>query len=78
VDIFEIRRRTARTSPYFFSSKTLAFFGQTIQDFSVEKVGDKYHISAPIIDSFGERMGTTVRIFNPETDELETHFGSMK
>lgn len=35
--IYEIRRRVEDKQPYFFSRKTLRFFGQTMRDFSVER-----------------------------------------
>lgn len=71
--IYEIKRRTLETSPYFFTPKTLKFFGQTMRSFSVRKqVNGKYLISAPMLDRFtGRNMGTTKRLFNPETNELE-------
>jgi hypothetical protein len=68
--IQEIKNRTRETSPYFFSEKTMRFFGQTLNSFKVEKQGIKYLISAPMHD--GQRIvGTTKRLFNPETNELE-------
>lgn len=35
--IYEIKQNTHATSPYFFSPKTLKFFGQTMKSFRVEK-----------------------------------------
>lgn len=68
--IYEIKQRTLQTSPYFFDRKTLKFFGQTLRDFSVIKWNDgTYRISAPIFHQ-GKQVGQTVRIFNPETNEL--------
>lgn len=71
--IYEIKERTEKTSPYFFTSKTLKFFGQTMRSFKVYKQKDgKYLISAPMVDRFtGKRVGTTERMFNPDTNELE-------
>ena len=70
--IYEIKERTLETSPYFFTRKTLKFFGQTLKSFSVTKSGNKYLISAPMIDRFNGRiMGHTERLFNPDTNELE-------
>lgn len=71
--IYEIKRRTEQSSPYFFSRKTLQFFGQTMRSFSVRKQPEgKYLISAPMMDRFtGRRMGETKRLFNPETNQLE-------
>lgn len=70
--IFQIKKRTRDTSPYFFSLKTLRFFGQSLNSFMVQDLGDgKHRISAPIYDSRGVIMGETVRIFNEATNELE-------
>ena len=71
--ICEIKKTTAQTSPYFFSRKTLKYFGQTIKMFSVRKhKGGKFIITAPIFDRLtGRRIGDTTRIFNPETNQLE-------
>lgn len=71
--IYEIKERTSKTSPYFFTRETLRFFGQTMRSFSVRKQSDgKYLISAPMVDRFtGKKMGDTKRLFNPETNELE-------
>jgi hypothetical protein len=74
--IHTIKRRTAETSPYFFSPKTLDFFGQTMDSFDVEKVsvnGTTYFkITADIRDFRRVCMGQTVRYFDPQTNELLT------
>lgn len=71
--IYEIKDRTQKTSPYFFVTKTMKFFGQTLASFKVYKQADgKYLISAPMKDkTTGRIMGRTERLFNPETNELE-------
>ena len=71
--IYEIKRLTAGTAPYFFTSKTLKFFGQTMRSFSVRKQEDgRYLITAPMVDRFtGRHMGQTKRYFNPHTNELQ-------
>jgi hypothetical protein len=68
--IYEIKHRTTENYPYFFDRKTMRFFGQTLRDFSVQKLPDgRYRITAPIrLD--GRIVGTTERIFDPETNEL--------
>ena len=71
MDIFKIRQLSKQTSPYFFTEKTLDFFGQTMRSFKVEKVGERYKISAPMIDQLDHVMGETVRYFNPINNELE-------
>lgn len=69
--IYEIKQRTAETSPHFFSRDTLRFFGQCLKDFRVTKHdGEKYLISAPSYWG-GKLMGHTHRLFNPTTNELE-------
>jgi hypothetical protein len=70
--IYDIKERTAKTSPYFFSRDSLKFFGQTMKAFKVHKMTDgRYEISAPMRDRDGRNMGTTVRYFNPVNNELE-------
>lgn len=71
--IYEIKTRTAETSPYFFSRQTLKFFGQTMASFSVRKMGDfsgRYIITAPMKMN-GRVIGQTCRVFNPENNKLE-------
>ena len=69
--IYEIKQRTAKTSPHFFGRDTLKFFGQRMKDFRVTKHdGGKYLISAPSYWD-GKLMGYTQRLFNPNTNELE-------
>jgi hypothetical protein len=71
--IYEIKRLTATTSPYFFSRDTLRFFGQTLRSFSVTRQTDgRYRIAADMRDRFsGRHMGVTERFYNPATHELE-------
>jgi hypothetical protein len=72
--IYDIKRETEKTSPYFFSRKTLKFFGQTMKDFKVYTTEEdgKYLISSPMWDRFtGRNVGTTQRIYNSFTKELE-------
>lgn len=69
--IYEIKQRTKKTAPYYFSRDTMRFFGQTLKDFSVIKQKDgRYRIcalnkNAPTANDF------TVRYFNPINDKLE-------
>jgi hypothetical protein len=69
--IYQIKRRVEETAPYFFNTKSLKFFGQTLKSFSVHKAGERFYISAPIRDSRGKIVGRTERFFNPATNELE-------
>ena len=71
--IQEIKRRSAEKSPYFFTPKTLKFFGQNMRSFKVKKCEDgRYLIYAPMIDKInGRNMGNTERYFNPINNELE-------
>ena len=76
--IYEIKRRTQETSPFFFDRLTLKFFGQTLKDFRVKKRKDgKYVLSAPVRilkNPFTQQRipsGETRRVFNPETNRLE-------
>jgi hypothetical protein len=70
--IYEIKQRTQETAPHFFTHTTMEFFHQTLRDFSVTKEGGKYRISAPMRDNTGRIVGRTERLFNPQTNELET------
>jgi hypothetical protein len=71
--IYDIKRLTESTNPYFFSRKTLSFFGQTMRSFSMSKQPDgKILISAPMRDKATKKViGNTQRLFNPITNELE-------
>lgn len=69
---YEIKRLTADSSPYYFTSKTLKFFGQTLKAFKVYKQADgRYLITCPIIDRNGKIQGHTERYFNPVTNNLD-------
>lgn len=71
--IYEIKRRTAETSPYYFSRNSLKFFDQTLRHFSVTKqIDGRYKIAAPMFDKFSKKViGQSVRFFNPINNELE-------
>ena len=79
LSISEIKRRTKDTAPYFFDKKSLQFFGQKMSDFRVYPQEDgKYFITAPMFMTdyrTGKKTETeypTTRLYNPETDELES------
>tara|TARA_R110000822_G_scaffold108035_1_gene237424 strand:- start:609 stop:830 length:222 start_codon:yes stop_codon:yes gene_type:complete len=64
--IYDIKRLTKKTAPYFFDKETMSFFGQTMGDFKISLLNDgKYRISAP------SGNYETVRIFNPINNQLE-------
>ena len=69
--IYKIKEAVAQTESYFFNTKSLKFFGQTLRSFSVHKAGERFYISAPIKDSSGRIVGRTERFFNPATNQLE-------
>jgi hypothetical protein len=70
--IYEIKYRTQETAPYFFVTKTLKFFGQTMRGFRVKKMSDgRIKIRQPMTDRSGRVMGETVRYFNPVTNNLD-------
>lgn len=70
--IYDIKRLTEATSPYFFSRKTLKFFHQTMRDFRTQKQPDgRIMIYAPIKDNLGKSIGQTLRYFNPTNNTLE-------
>ncbi len=65
--ISEIKKRTKKTAPYFFSADTMRFFKQKLSDFKVIKQNDgRFKVSA---ESFGGN--TTIRYFNPINNKLE-------
>lgn len=62
--ITEIKRKTLKKSPYYFSKKTLKHFGQTQSSFKVVKSkSGKIFIYAPLKDSRGVKMGFTISEF---------------
>ncbi len=73
MSVYQIKRLTKETSPFFFSRGSLRFFGQTLKDFRVYKQKNgKYLLTAPMFcGPGGHRCGTTERLFNPATNELE-------
>jgi len=79
--IYEIKKRTKKTAPFFFSSDTMRFNGQKLTDFKVEKEDDgRYKISAPINPFFlgSENKHETVRYFNPDNNILENFCGCTR
>ena len=85
MNIYEIKRETLKTEPFFFTRKTMKFFNQTMKDFRVKRQSDgRTRISAPIRQSSRRRgseyfhydytedvMAYTIRFYNPETKELD-------
>ena len=70
--IYEIKRLTKDTAPYFFSKDTMRFFGQTLESFRVKKQLDgRYKISAKSGNQWDETHWT-IRYFNPENNKLES------
>jgi hypothetical protein len=72
--IYQIKQLTKDTEPYFFSPKTLRFFGQKMRSFKVKKVEINgktlYKVSAPLSDKYGADMGEGVHYFEPSTRKL--------
>ena len=73
LSIYDIKRLSYTKSPYFFDTKTLKFFGQTMRSFKVSRNFELglYFIIAPMRDKQGNQTGFTTRFFNPVTNELE-------
>ena len=69
--ISEIKTRTEEKHPFFFTRKTLRFFGQTRAMFKVSKCTDgRFLIPCP--RTMDKRLaGHTVRYFNPLTNNLD-------
>lgn len=72
--IYDIKRLTESTAPYFFDRKTLKFFHQRMKDFSVIRYFSSglYCITAPMKDHSGKQVGMTIRYFNPLANKLQT------
>lgn len=69
--IYDIKRLTSETAPYFFSPNTMRFFGQTMKSFKVYKQKDgKYLIVAESGPNWPGKHYTN-RLFNPITNVLE-------
>ena len=69
--IYEIKKLTKETTPYFFSKNAMKFCGQTMKSFAVVKQPDgRYRVSAPSGDNWADHH-LTVRYFNPANNELE-------
>jgi hypothetical protein len=68
--IYEIKRRTIDTAPYFFSRQTLKFWGQTMKSFKVYKT-DVPHLFL-IEGAKGRAPFKTRRIFNDLNNTLES------
>ena len=85
MNIYEIKRETLKTEPFFFTRKTMKFFNQTMKDFRVKRQPDgRTRISAPIYpysrgrgsryfhyDYSEDVVSYTVRFYNPETKGLD-------
>lgn len=72
MNIYDIKRLTKETEPYFFTADALKFFGQKMSMFKVKKQADgRYKITAPEHDQIGKLMGETLRYFNPINNKLE-------
>jgi hypothetical protein len=85
MNIYQIKRETQETAPFFFSRENMKFFNQTLRDFRVKRQRDgRTRISAPIrqyskgrgsryfhYDYTGDVFAYTVRFYNPETKELD-------
>lgn len=64
MNIYEIKRRVTN-APYFFNTKTMKFFGQTLKSFKVRKLANgNYYLFAP------HKHGFTEREFNPITNKF--------
>ena len=70
--IYEIKKRTEKSSPYFFTRNTLKFFGQKMKDFHVKKTkkSNLFYIYAQIKDYQGVRRGLTEQLFDSNTNDL--------
>ena len=71
MNIYDIKRLTTETEPYFFSRASMRFFGQTLKDFRVYKQKDgKYLIIAASGNNWVGKHYTK-RLYKPQTNKLE-------
>ncbi len=70
--IYEIKKRTEKSNPYFFKRNALKFFGQKIKDFHVKKTkkSNLFYIYAQLKDHKGAVRGLTENLFDSNTNEL--------
>lgn len=65
--ISEIKSRTLKKAPYFFSKNTMKFFGQRMSDYKVKRSPKgKIFIYAPTYDTIGNKMPYTFMEFKNE------------
>lgn len=69
--IQEIKQRTKKKSPNYFSAKTLKFFNQKLSDFKIKKLSDTEYLIYATSYWDGRLMGTSMKIFNTITEDLE-------
>ena len=69
--INEIKKRTQKTAPHFFSRDTMRFFNQKLRDFKVKKLNDTEYLVYADSYWFGNFMGVTIRVFDTTTNELK-------
>jgi hypothetical protein len=67
--IYQIKEATKDTAPYFFSRRTLKFWGQTMKNFKVYKT-DVPHLF--LIEAKSNAPFKTRRIFNALNNTLES------
>lgn len=68
--IYEIKRRTEKTAPEFFTRATMKFFEQTLKDYKVYKVDNENYLITCPMRMRGKVIGQTRRLFNTETNKL--------
>jgi hypothetical protein len=69
--IEEVKQRTEKNAPEYFSAKTLKYFNQKLSDFKIKKLSNtEYLIYAPSYWD-GQLMGTSMKIYNTITEDLE-------
>lgn len=76
--IYDIKREVESTEGdhYYFTRKTMKYFGQRLRDFKVNKIKigvnkGNFILYAPSYFD-GRKSGYSVRMFVPETKKLET------
>jgi hypothetical protein len=70
--IYEIKRRTAETEPYFFSRSAMRFFHQTLKDFKVYKIDERYYLIEAPFGPREHRLGKSYHIYNSITNTIQS------
>ena len=77
--IYDIKYNTIKKLPYFFDTKTMKFFNQTMRSFKVKKSpSGRIFIYAKMMDHTGQNVGYTFREYlDNDLKTIYNNDGSM-